>query len=248
MPPRSSLFRSVRWPAVAIAVAVVLSFGGGAVAKATYDARNAHKVDGKHAVGAHSTIENRKGKLVATDTKTGRLPSDIVTNVGNSARLGGYTHKQISAIAIPPQGIGVNGVATVGLNGAQLTPTGTGAIRFGFVVPPAHNPADTLWVDLVYGEESAAACAWAIATSGLTGTSTPAADDLSNGAWSFPGAAGYQGTIKVPAGAGAVHTARFSWPFDDDPGMFIQFGLERSGDSAADTCDYVTIYAIQLRY
>jgi hypothetical protein len=52
-------------------------------------AHNADKVDGKHAVGAGSTLEARKGKLVATSGTTGRLPDNIIAMAPNSDQLDG---------------------------------------------------------------------------------------------------------------------------------------------------------------
>ncbi len=55
--------------------------GGAAVAKARYDASNAHKVDGKHAVGASTGKNARAGKLVATypgGPKKGKLPAGVI--------------------------------------------------------------------------------------------------------------------------------------------------------------------------
>src|SRR5688572_10474172 len=124
---------SVRWQATIIAVALVVAFSGGAVAKAKYDAKNADKVDGKHAVSAKAPVKQRKGKLVATDSKTGRLPANIVP---------------ISPVlAIAPQGVGVSGTATLSNDGVSFSAAGTGELRFGFVVPPAHNPDKPLRVD-----------------------------------------------------------------------------------------------------
>jgi hypothetical protein len=39
---------------------------------------NAHRVDGKHAVGFGASVASRSGKLVATSNDTGLLPSDII--------------------------------------------------------------------------------------------------------------------------------------------------------------------------
>jgi len=50
---------------------------------AVYDAVNADKVDGKHAVSAGATVANRKGKLVATDPLTG-LPNNIIDTAPNA--------------------------------------------------------------------------------------------------------------------------------------------------------------------
>jgi hypothetical protein len=41
-------------------------------------AHNSDKVDGKHAVSSGATVNNRKGKLVATSATTGRLPNNII--------------------------------------------------------------------------------------------------------------------------------------------------------------------------
>jgi hypothetical protein len=59
---------------------------GGAVAAIV---RNSHMVDGRHAVGAGASVKARKGKLVATSPKTGKLPSNIIATAPNARRLGG---------------------------------------------------------------------------------------------------------------------------------------------------------------
>jgi hypothetical protein len=226
---------SVRWQATIVAVALVVTFSGGAVAKAKFDAKNADKVDGKHAVSAEASVKQRKGKLVATDPKTGKLPANIVP---------------ISPVlAIPPQGVGVSGGATLFSDGVSFSAAATGELRFGFVVPPAHNPETPLRVDVVYREDSAGACSWTVATSGLEGPDSPTGSDIHNGGWQFPGSGtGYDGSATVPAGDGSVHTLKLTWPFTDNPGMFIQLGLARVGGAAADTCGPVTVYGIQVRY
>lgn len=218
-----------------LAAALILAFGGGAVAKDKYDAENADKVDGKHAVSAGTPVKQRKGKLVATDPKTGQLPRTIVP---------------ISPVlAIAPQGVGVSGTATSNSYGVDLTDSGAGELRFGFVVPPAHRPGTPLKVDLVYREDSPGACSWSVATSGLEGPDSETGPDIHNGAWKFPGSGdGYSGPVSVPAGEGSAHTLTLTWPFDADPGMFIQLGLTRDGANTADTCGFVSVYGIQVRY
>jgi hypothetical protein len=52
-------------------------------------AHNADKVDGKHAVGAGTTVEARRGRLVATSGITGRLPDNIIATAPDSDRLDG---------------------------------------------------------------------------------------------------------------------------------------------------------------
>lgn len=70
-------------------VAGVLAFGGGtAVGKARYDANNAHKVDGKHAVAATASNNARKRKLVATGAN-GRLPNNIIRKAPDANKLDG---------------------------------------------------------------------------------------------------------------------------------------------------------------
>ncbi len=56
-----------------VLVGALLVGGGAAVGAAVYDAQNAHKVDGKHAVSAAAGTDARKGRLVAADA-TGKLP------------------------------------------------------------------------------------------------------------------------------------------------------------------------------
>lgn len=52
-------------------------------------AHNSDKVDGKHAVGSSASTASRKGKLVATNATTGKLPNDIIAVAPDSAKLGG---------------------------------------------------------------------------------------------------------------------------------------------------------------
>jgi hypothetical protein len=56
---------------------------------AVFDAENAHKVDGKHAVSCDATTAKRKGKLIATCATNGRLPNNIISKAPNSAKLNG---------------------------------------------------------------------------------------------------------------------------------------------------------------
>jgi len=52
-------------------------------------ARNSDRVDGRHAVGFGASVKGRKGKLVATSAKTGKLPNNIIAKAPNARRLGG---------------------------------------------------------------------------------------------------------------------------------------------------------------
>ncbi len=244
----SSRSASLRWQVTLIAVALVLGFGGGAVAQAKYDALNADKVDGRHAVGAGASVQQRKGKLVATNPTTGRLPNGILAKAPNSGRLGGYTHAQMSALPLLVQGAGTSGNAQVGASGVVLQATGSGGMRFGFIVPPDHDTARPLFADIVYETSGADACTWAVEASGLEGPDNPDGDDIHNGGWLVPGSNAYSGTLSVPAGATRAFKATFEWPFSDSPGQFVQFALTRFGDGVADTCGAVVVHGAQIRY
>ncbi|MDP2774034.1 MAG: hypothetical protein Q8O61_10810 [Nocardioides sp.] len=233
---------------VVLALAVLVGFSGGAVAKARYDAKNAHKVDGKHAVSAGAPVAKRKGKLVATNA-AGRLPNNIIAKAPDAARLGGFTHAQTSTMVIVPQGVGSSGSAVVDANGATLSASSTGGLRLGLVVPPDHAPGTPFEIDVVYREDSPGACSWSVQTSGLEGPDSDTGPDIHNGGWQFPGSGtGYSGLVSVPAGAGSVHTLTLAWPFLDNPGMFIQLALARDGGDVADTCSTVSVYGMLLRY
>lgn len=52
-------------------------------------AHNSAKVDGKDAVGSGASIDSRKGKLVATNAKTGRLPNNIIAKAPDADKLQG---------------------------------------------------------------------------------------------------------------------------------------------------------------
>ncbi len=76
-----------------------LTVGGPALATAVFDARNAHKVDGKHAVGAGASVNARAGKLVATGRRSGRLPNNIIRKAPNAIRLDGLDSSAYRAAA-----------------------------------------------------------------------------------------------------------------------------------------------------
>ena len=104
---------------VALTAAVVCTIftAGPSLARAAFDANNADKVDGKHAVGADASISFRAGKLVATGAR-GQLPSDIIGVAQDAARLGGR----------PPGSYRVNGNGSVG-SFANIDGCGSGVIH-----------------------------------------------------------------------------------------------------------------------
>ncbi len=92
--------RTTRFLTLAVTTALMslLAIGGIAVAAATYDATNADKVDGKHAVNADATVTARKGKLVATSPTTGRLPNNIIAKAPDADRLDGRDHTAFAKV------------------------------------------------------------------------------------------------------------------------------------------------------
>lgn len=78
---------------VIAAVTAAVATGGPVVARTIADfARNADKVDERHAVGPRASLEKRAGRLVATNRK-GFLPNDIIRKApaaGKADRLGRF--------------------------------------------------------------------------------------------------------------------------------------------------------------
>lgn len=70
-------------------ITAAITAGAPALAAMVFDAKNADKVDGKHAVSASSSSAKRKGKLVATSPTSGRLPNNIISKAPDSSKLGG---------------------------------------------------------------------------------------------------------------------------------------------------------------
>lgn len=129
---------------IALLIASVL--GGPAVAnKVVGFARNAHRVDDFHAVGAGSSAEDRAQKLVATDRR-GLLPDNIVRRVAHAddaARLGTYDADRYSRRCDDGS---VGGFAVVpGTVGADWTEVeGTAYLKFTGGIPPQPGfPPDT---------------------------------------------------------------------------------------------------------
>ena len=78
-----ALKRNFQVIAVAIVTALVTA-GGPAIAHGVRHAlfaHNADKVDGKHAVSSGASVNQRKGKLVATNRTSGLLPDNIISKV-----------------------------------------------------------------------------------------------------------------------------------------------------------------------
>lgn len=231
---------------VAGVLGAMIAAAGPTVARAVYDAVNADKVDGKHAVSSGASIAVRKGKLVATNTQTGQLPNNIIAKAPDAARLNGYTHAKLRVQPLPVQGVATSGGASIFTDGFTLAGTGDGTIGISFLVPPDHPSGTPLFVDLVYGESSNDACDWYTVRGGTTG---PINGTFYNGGWQALPDNDYDGPIHVAAGTDSGHTQVFRWPFAAAVGNVIEFRLSRVADNPLDTCTgAITVYGMQLRY
>src|ERR671922_2693488 len=79
------------WQAILVATITALVVSGApAVGSAMVEfARNSGKVDGFNAVRAGARRAARKGVLVATSPKSGRLPNNIIATAPNASKLDG---------------------------------------------------------------------------------------------------------------------------------------------------------------
>ena len=85
---------------VAGIIGSLLTAGGPSALAAAYDAMNADKVDGKHAVSAGATPSQRAGKLVATGS-SGRLPNSIIAKAPDADRLDGLSSASFGRNVLP---------------------------------------------------------------------------------------------------------------------------------------------------
>jgi hypothetical protein len=148
-----------RTVAAAALTAIVVSGAPAVAGSIVRFARNAHMVDGKHAVGAGASLKQRRGKLVATG-RSGRLPNNIIAKAPNASRLDGRDSSAYARLAqLRTQGeinAGANPVHWTRLKGvpggfedgadalgprayAHVDATGTAAFRYNIpsLVPAA---------------------------------------------------------------------------------------------------------------
>ncbi|MGH3666620.1 MAG: hypothetical protein ACRDU8_11135 [Egibacteraceae bacterium] len=74
---------------IRVVAVITAALAGAGPAMAAFDAVNAHKVDGKHAVGATTNLNARKKRLVATNAH-GRLPNNIIKKAPDADQVDGY--------------------------------------------------------------------------------------------------------------------------------------------------------------
>ncbi len=240
------------WRVTLLVVALLLTFAGGATAKVTYDARNARnadKVDGRHAVPSSASVAGRRGKLVATSRKTGRLPDNIIgtaPKAKSSAALGGVPAAAFKRLTFPVTSAGVNGTgATVFVDEVSLNTSADGTASWTLLLPADRKSGDPVRAQILYQEGSDPACSWFAATGGIVESE----GGFANSAWIVPGNSGYSGPVSVPAGDTDAHRATFRFASSDyGPGDLVSFTLTRQPANVADSCQNVRIRGIQFLY
>lgn len=106
-------------------------------------AHNSDKVDGKHAVGAGTSVSNRKGKLVATGS-AGRLPNNIIAKAPNADTVDGIDSRQLQFPDVVP--VGTTLVGRWGFD-AQGDGFGDWGTSISYPVPvPVTLPAEVVQV------------------------------------------------------------------------------------------------------
>ena len=95
-------------------------------------ADNAHKVDGKHAVGATATPAQRAGKLVATNG-AGRLPGSIIAKAPDAGLVDGVDSVDLVPGGTLPSGATVRGhYANMGTTDGANFQAASEGISFGY--------------------------------------------------------------------------------------------------------------------
>ncbi len=94
---RVSLVVSISAVVIAVVTAAAPGVAQGVLAVAGL---NADMVDGRHAVGFGATVDNRKGRLVATSGVTGRLPNDIIAKAPNADKVDGHDANGLTRVAM----------------------------------------------------------------------------------------------------------------------------------------------------
>ncbi len=94
---RVSLVVSISAVVIAVVTAAAPGVAQGVLAVAGL---NADMVDGRHAVGFGATVDNRRGRLVATNGVTGRLPNDIIAKAPNADKVDGHDANGLTRVAM----------------------------------------------------------------------------------------------------------------------------------------------------
>lgn len=215
-------------------------------ARAIY-ANNSDKVDGKHAVGSGASTTQRKGKLVATNPQTSRLPDNIIKKAPDASRLGGYTHAQLRTIPVLVQGGGLQGGAEVTAAGEVFLPIG-GAATYSFVLPPDYKAGGTLSADLMIQHGNGGPCRASFHIDGESGPTASGAISKTN-RWRFAGD-NPQGTVSFPSGSGLVAAKKTAtWRYSGTrAGQFVQLTLSRINGLGDNCGSGAALRGLLIRY
>jgi len=223
---------------IVAAVCLVVGAVGPAAAEIV---ANAHKVDGFHAVGSASSVNDREGKLVATSPTTGRLPNNIIAKAPDASRLGGVTAAQLRYLDLPVTAGTIGSPADEGPGDVRIPATG-GSWSIGFRVPPDHPAAEPIRLELDYGVEFSN-CAWRVSTLGAVST---VGGDTVVREW-FVTDTSTEATIPVPAVAATVFRHTFRLNGTVAAGTTVKLLLNRI-DDVSDTCGEVILRSALVRY
>lgn len=166
--------------AVAMAVALV---GAPAVARVVADyAKNADKVDGKHAVGARAPLAKRAGRLVATN-KQGFFPNNIIKKARDANKLDGIDsdafQQDYEGVAVVARSGGDFSSIQAAIDSATPNPPQRHLV---YVAPGTYNETVTMkpYVDVVGAGRDVTTvscdCGHSAPDAGATVTLAPASD------------------------------------------------------------------------
>lgn len=215
-------------------------------ARAIY-ANNSDKVDGKHAVGSGASTAQRKGKLVATNPRTGKLPNNIISQAPDAAKLGGYSHAQLRTIPVLVQGAGLTGGASVSAAGEVFLPVG-GAATYSFVVPPDYKTGSPLSADMVLQHGNGGPCRASFQVGGESGPTSTGQVHLAN-YWRLSGSSTV-GTVSFPSGSGLVAARKTAtWRFSGTrAGQFVQLTVTRVSPPGDSCASGTALRGLMIRY
>lgn len=231
------------------ALVLAAAAGGPAIARAIVP--NADKVDGIDAVKSTATVKARKGKLVATSPKTGRLPNNIIATAPNAAKLGGFTPAQLRIIQLMPGAADPGSGASLSQGGALTFPDdgSTSTATWTFVIPPDYTAGKTMTADF-WIAKSAASGACSVVIEARAGTGPVNGDQIVFDA-KVDGVEAEK-AISFPVAAGTLQIVKTRVTFSSaelKPGRFAAVQIGRAAGDGLDNCATPLLgIAGELRY
>ncbi|WP_205474385.1 hypothetical protein [Nocardioides sp. SYSU D00038] len=209
------------------ATCLVIGLVAPATAAAVKKAVNSDKVDGLHAVKSSASVKKRRGKLVATSRKTGRLPNNIIAQAPDSARLGGVPATAFRSLVLPASALHS---ANEDFTGHPLADAGVPSVSAVVPLPPTYVRGRPLTVALDIFTPNVPCVVSLIATTDhlRTGTSAePVPTSLVGG--------GNLAALPRSPGLGRV-TVRAALPAAAVPGDVVVVRLLRNAAANLDAC------------